>query len=70
VLNYAKRSASDADAKVTLTKSTLDRIQLGETTPEQAIASGDLKVEGKREAFVEFVGLLDRFPFWFNIVTP
>jgi alkyl sulfatase BDS1-like metallo-beta-lactamase superfamily hydrolase len=70
VLNHSKRSAPDADAKITLTKSTLDRIQLGETTPEQAIASGDLKVEGKREAFVEFVGLLDRFPFWFNIVTP
>jgi len=70
VLNYAKRLAPSADAKVTLSKPTLDRIQLGEITPEQAIASGDMKVEGKREAFVEFVGLLDRFPFWFNIVTP
>ena len=48
----------------------LDRIQLGEINPEQAIASGDLKVDGCREAFAEFVGLLDKFPFWFNIVTP
>jgi alkyl sulfatase BDS1-like metallo-beta-lactamase superfamily hydrolase len=70
VLNHARRAAPDADATVTLTKATLDRIQLGETSVEQAIASGDLKVEGKREAFVEFVGLLDKFPFWFNIVTP
>lgn len=70
VLNYAKKSVANADAKVTLTKTTLDRIQLGEMTPDQAIASGDLKVEGRREAFAEFVGLLDRFPFWFNIVTP
>ena len=37
---------------------------------EQAIASGDLKIEGRREAFGEFVGMLDTFPFWFNIVTP
>jgi alkyl sulfatase BDS1-like metallo-beta-lactamase superfamily hydrolase len=29
-----------------------------------------LKVEGQREAFDEFVGMLDAFPFWFNIVTP
>jgi len=70
VLNHARRAAQHADAKVILTKSTLDRIQLGEVTPEQAITSGDLRVEGNREAFVEFVGLLDRFPFWFNIVTP
>jgi alkyl sulfatase BDS1-like metallo-beta-lactamase superfamily hydrolase len=70
VLNHAKRLASDADAKITLTKSTLDRIQLGEITAEQAITSGEMKLEGKREAFADFVGMLDRFPFWFNIVTP
>jgi alkyl sulfatase BDS1-like metallo-beta-lactamase superfamily hydrolase len=70
VLTYALRSAANADAKITLTKTTLDRIQLGEINPEQAIAAGDLKVEGRREAFADFVGMLDRFPFWFNIVTP
>ena len=36
----------------------------------QAIAAGDLKIEGRREAFAEFTGLLDTSPFWFNIVTP
>ena len=70
VLNYAKKSQPNADAKVTLAKTTLDRIQLGEITPEQAITSGEMKLEGKREAFSEFVGMLDKFPFWFNIVTP
>jgi alkyl sulfatase BDS1-like metallo-beta-lactamase superfamily hydrolase len=70
VLNYARKPAPDADAKLTLAKAVLDRIQLGEITPEQAITSGEMKLEGKREAFTEFVGLLDKFPFWFNIVTP
>ena len=70
VLNYFKKPFAGADAKVTLTKSTLDRIQLKEITVEQAITSGDLKVDGKREAFTEFVGMLDAVPFWFNIVTP
>jgi alkyl sulfatase BDS1-like metallo-beta-lactamase superfamily hydrolase len=70
VLNYAKRAAPKADAKVSLTKATLDSIQLGEITPEQAVSSGRMKIEGNRQAFVDFVGLLDKFPFWFNIVTP
>ncbi len=70
VLNHAPKATANADAKITLTKNTLDRIQLGEITPEQAVTAGDLKVEGRREAFAEFVGMLDRFPFWFNIVTP
>ena len=69
VLNYGKPLAK-FDAKLTLTKATLDSIQLKEITLEQAIAKGDLKIEGKREAFSEFMGLLDTFPFWFNIVTP
>lgn len=69
VLNYGKPLAQ-ADAKLTLSKATLDAIQLKEITLEQAIAKGDLKIEGKREAFAEFMGLLDTFPFWFNIVTP
>jgi len=69
VLNYGKPLAQP-DAKLTMSKSTLDAIQLKEITLEQAITKGDLKIEGKREAFAEFMGLLDTFPFWFNIVTP
>lgn len=69
VLNYGKPLAKP-DAKLTMSKATLDSIQLKEITLEQAITKGDLKIEGKREAFSEFMGLLDTFPFWFNIVTP
>jgi alkyl sulfatase BDS1-like metallo-beta-lactamase superfamily hydrolase len=69
VLNYGK-PLGQPDAKLTMSKATLDAIQLKETTLEQAITKGDLKVEGKREAFSEFMALLDTFPFWFNIVTP
>jgi len=69
VLNYGKPLAQ-ADAKLTMSKATLDSIQLKEMTLEQAVAKGDLKIDGKREAFIEFMALLDTFPFWFNIVTP
>jgi len=70
VLNHARRHVAKPDATLTLSKGTLDRIQLGEMKPEQAVSSGELKLSGSREAFTEFVGMLDTFPFWFNIVTP
>ena len=70
VLNYSVTPAAKPDAKITLSKATLDAIQLKEKTIEQAITSGELKIEGRKEAFSEFLGLLDTFEFWFNIVTP
>ena len=70
VLNYSKKPSANPDAKLTTTKNILDRVQLKEITLEQAIQTGDFKIEGKSEAFTEFMGLLDNFPFWFNIVTP
>jgi alkyl sulfatase BDS1-like metallo-beta-lactamase superfamily hydrolase len=67
VLNYFQKPMDKADARITLAKATLDAIQLREKTVEQAMGSGELKIEGRKEAFL---GLLDTFPFWFNIVTP
>jgi len=49
------------DAKIILSKVTLDSIQLKEITSDQAITSGNLKIEGKKEAFTEFLGLRMRF---------
>lgn len=70
VLNYAPRLAPRADAKLTMTKATLDSIQLGETKFDNAVSSGAAKIDGDRKAFDEFMGLLDNYPFWFNVVTP
>jgi alkyl sulfatase BDS1-like metallo-beta-lactamase superfamily hydrolase len=69
VLNYGKPLAQP-DVTLTMTNGILDSIQLKETTIEQAITKSDLKIEGKREAFTDYMGMLDTFPFWFNIVTP
>jgi len=70
VLNYAKKLAPKPDATMTLSKATLNKIQLRETTLDKAIAAGDVKIDGRKEAFDEFLGMLDTFNFWFNIVTP
>jgi alkyl sulfatase BDS1-like metallo-beta-lactamase superfamily hydrolase len=70
VLNYARKAAPNADARLILAKVVLDRIELREVTAEQAISAGDMKVEGNEQVVSDFLGLLDKFPFWFNIVTP
>ncbi len=70
VLNHSRKQADTPDVSLTLTKSVLDDVQLGNVTLEKAIADGDIKLSGDKEVFKEFVGMLDTFNFWFNIVTP
>jgi alkyl sulfatase BDS1-like metallo-beta-lactamase superfamily hydrolase len=70
VLNHTTRYAAKPDVTITLSKKTLDDIQLGQGTMEQKIASGEIKIEGEQQTFSDFVTLLDKFNFWFNIVTP
>lgn len=70
VLNYAAEPVPGADANLTLTKTTLDDIELKNLTLDEAIATNRITIDGNRGAFDEFMGLLDTFPFWFNIVTP
>ncbi|QEY65776.1 MBL fold metallo-hydrolase [Metapseudomonas lalkuanensis] len=71
VLNHTEGvQAKDADATVTLTRDTLNKIVLKETTLKDAIAKGDIKVSGAEGKLEELVSYLDEFDFWFNIVTP
>ncbi|MBW3692808.1 alkyl/aryl-sulfatase [Aeromonas dhakensis] len=70
VLNHSTHYAAKPDVTLTLSKQTLDDIQLGQGMLEQKIASGEIKVQGNQQTFSDFVGLLDKFNFWFNIVTP
>ena len=48
----------------------MNEIQMGTLNLDDGIASNRVTLEGNRDAVNEFVGLLDTFPFWFNIVTP
>jgi alkyl sulfatase BDS1-like metallo-beta-lactamase superfamily hydrolase len=71
VLNYTIGAQADAaHATVTMDRGTLDDINLGLVTLDQAVADGDVTVEGDAAKASEFVGLLDSFDFWFDIVTP
>ncbi|ANS85232.1 Putative alkyl/aryl-sulfatase YjcS [Vibrio scophthalmi] len=70
VLNHTTKLSDDPDVTITLTKQALDNVQLGVITLEKAIADGQIQIKGDKEVFQNFVGMLDTFNFWFNIVTP
>lgn len=70
VLNHSPGPVPGADASLRLTKATMNEIQMGNVKLEDAVKSNDVTVDGNRGAVDEFVGLLDTFPMWFNIVTP
>ncbi|EEX13853.1 metallo-beta-lactamase family protein [Citreicella sp. SE45] len=61
---------AEADATVTLDRTVLDGINLGQTTMMDAIAGGSATVGGDAQKVEDVAGLLDTFEVWLNIVTP
>ena len=71
VLNHTKDASVDhPTATVTLTRTALVGIVTGLATLETLVANGAVSIDGDGAAFADFLGLLDSFEFWFNIVTP
>lgn len=71
VLNHsADAQASNADASITLNRATLNKIILKEESLKQAEEKGDVQISGNHAKLEEFLGYLDSFDFWFNMVTP
>ena len=59
-----------ADAGFTLARATLDNVTLGQTTFEQALSAGNIKVVGTPQKLAELLGMLDTFSPFFSIVVP
>lgn len=71
VLNHtANLKSKNADATLTLSRDTLNKIILQQIKLDEAISSGAVKVDGDRAKLNTIVAALDDFEFWFNIVTP
>ncbi len=71
VLNsFANKNSKEAIATITIKRSDFNQLLLGEITKEELLDSGKLKVEGNREAFIQFLSLIDGLNPWFNIVEP
>lgn len=61
---------ANADATISLSRDALNRIVLKEETLKEATDKGDVKITGNAEKLNEMLGYMDKFEFWFNIVTP
>ncbi|MCG3205790.1 MAG: putative alkyl/aryl-sulfatase YjcS [Elusimicrobia bacterium] len=71
VLNHTEGlQAKDADAAISLSRDTLNKIVLKQTTLKDAMGDGQVKVSGKESKLEELLSYLDSFEFWFDIVTP
>ena len=60
----------DATATVTIDRSDLDRLILGEAAPLGLMTRGKMKISGRRNAVSAMFDALDQPDFWFNTVTP
>jgi alkyl sulfatase BDS1-like metallo-beta-lactamase superfamily hydrolase len=70
-IHYSKgKQADTADATITLKRETLNDVLLGQGTLNEKIDAGEIKVDGDKAKLDELVSMLDKFAFWFNIVTP
>ena len=70
-LHYSPNKLNpDAATTVMLTRSTINEIILGNASLDSQIKVGNVKFQGDTKKLAEFVGLLDSFELWFNIVTP
>jgi len=70
VLHHAAGKSAPGAPTVSLARATLAKLVLAETTLDQALVDADVRIEGDGEVFARFLPLLDRFDFWFEIVTP
>lgn len=71
VLIHTKDAPSpNPTATLTLTRHAVDEIVLGRSSFDQLVKDGSIEIEGDADAFEGFLGLLDSFELWFNIVTP
>ena len=71
VLTHAMgKQAADADATITLNRSTLVAVTLRQKTFAQAAGDGSLKISGNAAKLSELMDMLDEFTPLFDIVTP
>ena len=63
-------ATEDPAATVTINRTDLDRLILGEAAPLGLITGGKMKISGKRSAVSDMFDALDQPDFWFNTVTP
>ncbi|MFI4956135.1 MAG: alkyl/aryl-sulfatase [Gammaproteobacteria bacterium] len=71
VLNYFPGEVSEkADVTVTFNRAKLNEMILGSISVIDSVKDGSIKLNGNAGTLSQFIGLLDKFDLWFNVVTP
>jgi alkyl sulfatase BDS1-like metallo-beta-lactamase superfamily hydrolase len=70
VLHYWPRQLDEVDGTVTLTHQALAVLLFTSDMYDQLAKAGQVTVDGDADKFTAFLGLLDTFDAYFNIVTP
>ncbi|QLA69337.1 MBL fold metallo-hydrolase [Enterobacter pasteurii] len=71
VLNHSANAlAKDPDATITLSRETMNRIILRETTLKKAQQAGEVTIAGNAAKVDEMLRCMESFSFWFPVVTP
>lgn len=60
----------DITATITMNRSDLDRLSLGQASLEDLINDGAVTIKGDQDAYFNFLSKIDVFDFWFDIVEP
>src|SRR5271167_1614625 len=63
------RSLPNADASIVMSRADFNDVMLGTATMAKQIVAGKAKLTGDPQKLAKFVSCLDKFDFWFNIVT-
>ncbi len=69
-LSHRAGRAENADVSLTIDRRDFDKVLLAKASLQELIAGGRARLDGDATALQDFVGLLDDFELWFNIVTP
>jgi len=67
---HRDRDPTGADAVLRLSRRTMDALVVRALSLTEALASGDVEIEGDADRAAWFFTLLDTFDRWFPIVTP
>ncbi len=67
---YQNKNVSDATASITLSRAMLNKIVAGKIKAADAISSGDIELNGDKDAFMSFLAMLDTFDPWYNLIEP
>jgi alkyl sulfatase BDS1-like metallo-beta-lactamase superfamily hydrolase len=69
-LSHRRGAVDGPDATVTIDRRAFDDVILGVAPLTDQLADGRAALDGDPQALQDLIGLLDDFPFWFDIVTP